>query len=165
MLAVLTSLDFFFFFNFSYSHPYDFELEHFTPAPELLTSVDPVVPKRLSETPLKMIEKEEELNRMLEDLRKYKELAVDLEHHSYRTFLGITCLMQISTADTDYLVDTLTLRDKLWILNEVFTKSTIVKVKLFLHFLCVKVELSFTDANLIYNYVVCGVIKNLRTRT
>lgn len=85
--------------------------------------------KSVPDTPLKMIEKEEELNEMLEDLRKYKELAVDLEHHSYRTFLGITCLMQISTGDTDYIIDTLTLRDKLCILNEVFTKPTIVKVR------------------------------------
>lgn len=75
-----------------------------------------------------MVETDEQLNNMLEDLRKYKEIAIDLEHHSYRTFLGITCLMQISTGDTDYIIDTLALRDKLWILNEVFTKPTILKV-------------------------------------
>lgn len=44
--------------------------------------------------------------------------------------MGITCLMQISTKDTDYLVDTLALRDKLHILNEVFTKPSVLKVSL-----------------------------------
>lgn len=42
--------------------------------------------------------------------------------------MGITCLMQISTVEKDYLIDTLTLRDKLYVLNEVFTKPSIVKV-------------------------------------
>lgn len=86
------------------------------------------MPKVVEETPLKMVETQEQLDEMLQDLYNYNELAVDLEHHSYRTFLGITCLMQISTGDTDYIIDTLSLRDKLWVLNEVFTKPTIVKV-------------------------------------
>jgi hypothetical protein len=38
--------------------------------------------------------------------------------------------MQISTRDTDYIIDTLLLRDKLYCLNEVFTKPSIVKVSL-----------------------------------
>lgn len=48
--------------------------------------------------------------------------------HSYRTFQGITCLMQISTDETDYIVDTLELWDKLQPLNEVFCNPKIVKV-------------------------------------
>lgn len=35
---------------------------------------------------------------------------VDLEHNQYRSFQGITCLMQISTRNEDYVVDTLKLR-------------------------------------------------------
>jgi exosome complex exonuclease RRP6 len=50
------------------------------------------------------------------------------QHHSYRSFQGFTCLMQISTRDTDYIIDTLLLRDKLHCLNEVFTKQSIIKV-------------------------------------
>lgn len=111
-----------------FSHPYEFELEHFEPSVDLLKNIEPCIPKDISETPLVMVETEEELNSMLKDLREYNELAVDLEHHSYRTFLGITCLMQISTIDTDYLIDTFSLRDKLCLLNEVFTKPTIIKI-------------------------------------
>jgi len=35
------------------------------------------------------------LNEMMEHLRKFKEIAFDLEHHSYRSFQGITCLIQV----------------------------------------------------------------------
>ena len=40
----------------------------------------------------------------------HREFAVDLEHHSYRTYQGFTCLMQISTRERDYVVDTIALR-------------------------------------------------------
>lgn len=36
--------------------------------------------------------------------------------------------MQISTREEDFIVDTLTLRKQLWILNRVFTNPNIVKV-------------------------------------
>ncbi|GLV41632.1 Rrp6 [Carabus blaptoides fortunei] len=111
-----------------FSHPYEFELDRFEPSAEQLTYMPVVKPKPLAETPLREVTTVEELDAMVEDLRKYQEIAVDLEHHSYRTFMGITCLMQISTSDTDYIIDTLALRDKLHVLNEVFTKSSIVKV-------------------------------------
>lgn len=51
-----------------------------------------------------------------------------LQAHSYRTFQGITCLMQISTRSEDFIVDTLKLRSELVMLNEVFTDPKIVKV-------------------------------------
>lgn len=65
---------------------------------------------------------------MLDKLRSAQEIAVDLEHHSYRSWSGFLCLMQISTRTEDFVVDTLVLRDELQELNEVFTNPTIVKV-------------------------------------
>ncbi len=50
------------------------------------------------------------------------------QHHSYRTFQGITCLMQITTREQDYIIDTLELRNDLHILIEPFTDPSIVKV-------------------------------------
>nr|XP_023014126.1 exosome component 10 [Leptinotarsa decemlineata] len=111
-----------------FSHPYEFELERFTPLPEQLLKETPAVPLPLEKTPLIEVTQPEQVNELVETLRNCKEFAVDLEHHSYRTFMGITCLMQISTRDTDYIIDTLALRDKLHVLNEVFTKPTIVKI-------------------------------------
>lgn len=69
---------------------------------------------------------------MLDKLRKSPEIAVDLEHHGYRSFTGFVCLMQFSTRDEDFVVDTLCLRDELEELNEVFTNPDIVKVSFFL---------------------------------
>ena len=50
------------------------------------------------------------------------------QHHSYRSFLGFCCLMQISTRDHDYLIDTLELRHELYILNDSFTNPNVLKV-------------------------------------
>lgn len=37
-------------------------------------------------------------------------IQVDLEHNQYRSYQGLTCLMQISTRTEDFVVDTLKLR-------------------------------------------------------
>jgi exosome complex exonuclease RRP6 len=65
---------------------------------------------------------------MLRELRQASEIAVDLEHHDYRSYYGFVCLMQISTRTQDWIVDTLELREELIALNEVFTDPKIVKV-------------------------------------
>lgn len=67
---------------------------------------------------------------MLEELKKASEIAIDLEHHDYRTYTGLLSLMQISTREKDWLIDTLVpWRHKLEILNEVFADPKIVKVR------------------------------------
>ena len=68
------------------------------------------------------------LNELIEDLKSQKDIAVDLEHHAFRSYQGFTCLMQISTREKDYIVDTISLRESLNDLNEVFTDSSIIKV-------------------------------------
>jgi exosome complex exonuclease RRP6 len=65
---------------------------------------------------------------MLNDLKQANEIAVDLEHHDYRSYHGFVCLMQISTRKQDWIVDTLELREDLIALNEVFANPNIVKV-------------------------------------
>lgn len=87
-----------------------------------------MVPLPVDRTPLVEINSADQLSELVEELRKHKIIAIDLEHHSYRSFMGITCLMQISTVERDYLIDTLALRNDLWVLNEVFTKPDIIKV-------------------------------------
>ncbi|KAK9737322.1 3prime-5prime exonuclease [Popillia japonica] len=114
-------------FGEEFCHPYQTELDQFEPPSHQLQHVTPTKPKPVSETPLHMIETSERLDELVKELLKYPIIAVDLEHHSYRTFLGITCLMQISTIEADYIIDTLVLRDKLYLLNEVFTKPSIIK--------------------------------------
>ena len=62
-------------------------------------------------------------------LAKADEIAVDLEHHDHRTYLGITCLMQISTREEDWIVDTIVLRNDIGdALRHVFDNPDIIKV-------------------------------------
>lgn len=67
---------------------------------------------------------------MLQDLKGATEIAVDVEHHDMHTYVGIVSLLQISTRDRDWIVDTLVpWREDLQILNEVFTEPRIIKVR------------------------------------
>ncbi|KAJ5601831.1 hypothetical protein N7510_011365 [Penicillium lagena] len=66
---------------------------------------------------------------MLGELKKAKEIAIDLEHHDVHSYHGLTSLMQISTRDKDWVVDTLQpWREELQMLNEVFADPNILKV-------------------------------------
>ena len=84
---------------------------------------------------------------MINHIELQSELAVDLEvisnfhlflllclrffqHHSFRSYQGFTCLMQISSRTEDFLIDTIALRDQLNILNNIFTNPNVVKVNL-----------------------------------
>lgn len=112
----------------NYLHPYELEIEKFEPSDELLTKREPQVPENMDNFPYTYVDTEGKLKDMIEELRSVKEIAVDLEHHSYRTYLGITCLMQISSRTKDYIIDTIALREELHALNEIFTRPSIVKV-------------------------------------
>uniref|UniRef100_A0A8C6Y3F1 Exosome complex component 10 n=1 Tax=Naja naja TaxID=35670 RepID=A0A8C6Y3F1_NAJNA len=109
-----------------FAHPYRYELEHFSVPAEFLEK--PQMFRPLAETPCHFISTLEELVDLNEKLVGCKEFALDLEHHSYRSFLGLTCLMQISTRTEDFIIDPLELRSDLYILNETFTDPAIVKV-------------------------------------
>jgi len=57
-----------------------------------------------------------------------EEIAIDIEQHGYRSYQGFNCLMQVSTRTEDFIVDLLTLRNQVNILNRSFTNPAIVKV-------------------------------------
>ena len=89
--------------------------------------------KSLDETEFEYIDSIDGLDRIKTELSmknrdRIKEIAVDLEHHNHRSYLGFTCLMQISTRYKDYIIDTIKLRNHIFILNEIFTDSTLLKV-------------------------------------
>lgn len=112
----------------SYLHPYEFELNKFEVNPKDLQPVEPLNAMKIDDTPLDFINNKVNLKRLTDELSHELELAVDVEHHSYRTFQGITCLLQISTRTKDYIIDTIALRDELHVLNSVFTNPKIVKI-------------------------------------
>uniref|UniRef100_A0A8B9PI27 Exosome complex component 10 n=1 Tax=Apteryx owenii TaxID=8824 RepID=A0A8B9PI27_APTOW len=111
-----------------FAHPYQYELEHFSPPDGVLKKPELQIYRPIKETPCHFISTLDELVELNEKLMNCKEFALDLEHHSYRSFLGLTCLMQISTRTEDFIIDTLELRSDMNILNETFTDPAIVKV-------------------------------------
>ncbi|XP_071622919.1 exosome complex component 10 isoform X2 [Heliangelus exortis] len=111
-----------------FAHPYQYELERFSPPDGVLTKPEPQMYRPIKETPCHFITTLNQLVELNEKLMTCKEFALDLEHHSYRSFLGLTCLMQISTRAEDFIIDTLELRSDMSILNETFTDPAIVKV-------------------------------------
>ncbi|KAJ8523231.1 hypothetical protein ONZ45_g260 [Pleurotus djamor] len=112
-------------------HPYRYEVTNINYPSSMFLRTAPVTPTSLtSGPPLIFVKTVIELRQMLDVLRKADAIAVDLEHHDHRSYRGIVCLMQISTREHDWIVDTLVpeVREELHILNEVFTDPTIVKV-------------------------------------
>ena len=93
-------------------------------------SVSPTMPKPVEECPpATWIDTPEALRSLAETLAQQNVFAVDLENHSTHSFLGYTCLMQVSTHEHDYLVDTIALRTHVGdALLDVFTNPAIVKV-------------------------------------
>lgn len=82
------------------SHPYYYEITHISyPSHVLNPPSDPVPPPPLSDDILTYVSADEQFDQLLSHLEspEVKELAVDLEHHSYRTYRGFLCVMQIST--------------------------------------------------------------------
>ena len=53
-----------------------------------------------------------------------------MQHHSYRSFQGFTCLMQLSTRSHDYIVDTLAVRHHMQLLLDPFTDPAILKARI-----------------------------------
>lgn len=92
---------------------------------------EPIMYQPIDKTSATWVDTFEGVKAMLKELKKAKEIAIDLEHHDFRTYSGLTCLMQISTRDQDWVIDTLQpWRHRLEILNEVFANPSIIKVGL-----------------------------------
>jgi hypothetical protein len=90
---------------------------------------DPTPYTPFESTTATFVDTPEALAAMLAELKTAKEIAVDLEHHDNRSYIGIVSLMQISTRDKDWIVDTLKpWRRQLECLNEVFADPSILKV-------------------------------------
>ena len=114
-----------------YNHPYETEIKASQYSATTRVKADPIpfLPYQSSEATL--VDTPESLLSMLDELRLAKDVAVDLEHHDEHSYVGFVSLMQISTRNNDWIIDTLRpWRDKLQVLNEVFTDPKILKVKL-----------------------------------
>jgi len=112
----------------SQPHPYEYEITHLEYPQHMFDQRPEQLYLPFDTTSAIWVETEEQLRDMCKSLEMQREIAIDLEHHNYRSFQGFVCLMQISTRDQDYVVDTLELRGSLHLLNQSFTDPNIVKV-------------------------------------
>ena len=111
-----------------YANPYSPEISAFMPTDEQLGSGREMLYHPLHVTPVTWVDNEAALQQMRVRLAAVSEFAIDLECHSHRSYRGFVCLMQISTRDEDFLVDTIELRASLHVLNDVFTDPRVAKV-------------------------------------
>ncbi|WRT64045.1 uncharacterized protein IL334_000973 [Kwoniella shivajii] len=111
-------------------HPYFYETRHLPYPTSLFIDSQPIPPKSFQETPFEFVDTPEQLELLVEKLKKAKEIAVDLEHHNMRSYSGFTCLIQISTREGDWVIDSLKLRKELREnkLGDVMTDPGIIKV-------------------------------------
>lgn len=112
-------------------HPYDDDITaatiHMSQVP--FHHKNTIVYSPVEDTSCTIIHTEEQLFNMAELLKRSKEIAVDLENHSIRSFQGFICLVQISTRRHDFIIDALKLRSSLHrALASIFADDTIVKV-------------------------------------
>ncbi|RVD84517.1 uncharacterized protein DFL_006266 [Arthrobotrys flagrans] len=111
-----------------YPHPYLEEISQYKFPDRVRKEAEPIQYKPFESTSAIFVDSSELLQEMVQELLKAEEIAVDLEHHDFRSYIGLVCLMQISTRNQDWIIDTLKLRDELEVLNEVFANPNIVKV-------------------------------------
>ena len=114
---------------FRFRHPYETEILQLKYPDIVYQKADPIPYIPFENTAAIFVDTEEGVLDMLSELKSATEIAVDLEHHDARSYVGLVSLMQISTRYKDWIVDTLKpWRQNLQVLNEVFADPKIVKV-------------------------------------
>ncbi|KAI9595471.1 ribonuclease H-like domain-containing protein [Syncephalis fuscata] len=109
-------------------HPYEYELKHIEYPTWLFKPVTETPYTLFDDTDAIWVDTPQGLQNMINILSNVTEIAVDLEAHDYRSFQGFTCLMQLSTREQDFIVDTLVLREELHAINVIFSNPNIIKV-------------------------------------
>lgn len=114
--------------NASNSHPYEAEITALlkNPLPEIELGTE-IADLEMKDSYV-WVHTEMQLKELVDVLSEERFFAVDTEQHSLRSFLGFTALVQISTREKDYLVDTIALHDFMGILRPVFANPSICKV-------------------------------------
>ncbi|KAJ8130516.1 hypothetical protein O1611_g3111 [Lasiodiplodia mahajangana] len=115
--------------SIQYKHPYEAEILSLEYPEAIFQARDPIPYLPFESTTATFVNTFDGVLEMLEELKSATEIAIDTEHHDFRTYTGLLSLMQISTREKDWIVDTLQpWRHKLEVLNEVFADPNIIKV-------------------------------------
>lgn len=111
-----------------FPHPYNYEIQNIAYPEHVFETRSEQLYDPMENTAYTWVDSLDALKSMCAKLENSREIAVDTEHHSYRSYQGFVCLIQISTREEDFIVDALELRSHLYLLNESFTNPNIVKV-------------------------------------
>ncbi|KAI0458869.1 ribonuclease H-like domain-containing protein [Xylaria acuta] len=112
-----------------YKHPYEPEILSLEYPKAVFQQKEPIPYHSFESTSATYVDTFDGVVAMLEELKGATEIAIDTEHHDFRTYTGLLSLMQISTREKDWIVDTLQpWRHKLEVLNEVFADPSVIKV-------------------------------------
>jgi exosome complex exonuclease RRP6 len=112
-----------------YPHPYETEIRESQYPKSVYQISPPIEYLPFESTTATFVDTLDGVKEMLKELKKANEIAIDLEHHDVHSYHGLVSLMQISTRDKDWVVDTLKpWREELQMLNEVFADPKILKV-------------------------------------
>lgn len=110
-------------------NPYETEIKASKYPASTYEVADPIEYLPFESTQATFVDSMDGVMEMLAELKTAKEIAIDLEHHDVHSYHGLVSLMQISTREKDWVVDTLKpWREDLQVLNEVFADPGIVKV-------------------------------------
>ncbi|KAL6781777.1 RRP7 [Auxenochlorella protothecoides x Auxenochlorella symbiontica] len=110
-------------------HPLQAVLSTLRYQPWQTEAAPPQLPLGFDTTPYTFVDTPQGLREMAVKLEAAREIAVDLEAHSYRSFQGFTCLIQLSTRAADYVVDALALRSHIGpLLGPIFADPGKLKV-------------------------------------
>ncbi|KAI0414335.1 ribonuclease H-like domain-containing protein [Xylaria grammica] len=115
--------------SIQYIHPYETEILSLEYPETVFQRNEPIRYLPFESTTATFVDTFDGVLAMLDELKGATEIAIDTEHHDFRTYTGLLSLMQISTREKDWIVDTLQpWRHKLEVLNEVFANPSIIKV-------------------------------------
>ena len=113
-----------------YKHPYDMEIINLDYPANVYAKADPIPYLPYKDTTATLVDTTQAVTSMIQELKCAREIAVDLEHHDEHSYIGLVSLMQISTRNKDWIIDTLKpWRHELQKLNEVFADPNIIKVR------------------------------------
>ncbi|KAK8050204.1 exosome complex exonuclease rrp6-like protein [Apiospora phragmitis] len=90
-----------------YKHPYETEILELKYPDSMYAIKEPIKYQPVESTTATFVDTFEGVLEMLAELKQADVIAIDTEHHDYRTYYGLLSLMQISTREKDWIVDTL----------------------------------------------------------
>jgi exosome complex exonuclease RRP6 len=113
-----------------FMHPYYTELKNLTYPDWQMSEVSVTTPSLPPvESNFLFIDSEAGVINMLEEIKTVKEIAISLLNHSFRSFQGFCCIIQISTRFKDYALDAIILRQKLGnLLGPICANPSLIKI-------------------------------------